>query len=140
MSEFKIRSALITKLIGSSILNIDTSSDIGYDNDDFKPDGKRYFLSVYFLPSDSESMGKSQSIGDENRGLMQISIYTPANSEDIQSLKIADSIRSSFKYGDVATYQDQFVDILDKDTSEGIIEEAWWKRIVSINYLAFSDK
>jgi len=139
MSYLKTRNALITKLLGATITNI-TSSDIAYDNRDFDPTGKNYWLSAYLIPSDSQPTGKLTIDPSTDTGFFQVSVYVKTGLYDVAQLEIIDSVLSEFTNSSVATYQDQDVCILNSTVNQGALSGGWWKRDITINYLTQSNR
>jgi len=139
MSYLKTRNALITKLLGATITNI-TTSDIAYDNRDFDPTGKNYWLSAYLVPADSQPLGKSIDDPNSDTGFFQVSVYVKTGNYDVAQLEIIDSVLSEFKNSSVATYQDQDVCILNSTVNQGALSGGWWKRDITINYLTQSNR
>lgn len=141
MSYFKTKQALITQLLGASIPNI-TSSDIAFENKDFDPANKSLWLACYFIPATTGMMGKSSTSSDEQRGVFQVSVFTSLNGNDYDNaqLQTIDSVLSAFQYNSSTVYNTQKVDILESTVNNGIENESWFKRDISINYLTFSTR
>lgn len=141
MSYLKTKQALITKLLSASVTGI-TSIDIAFENKNFDPSGKSAWLACYFIPASTESMGKTLSSGDEQRGIFQVSVFVELNSEDYDNTQcqIIDDVLSEFQYSTSTVYNGQQVDILESNVNNGTENEAWFKRDISINYLTFSTR
>jgi hypothetical protein len=141
MSYYDTKQALITQLVGASITGI-TSADIAFENKDFDPSGKSIWLSCYFIPATSEMMGKTQTSGNEDRGIFQVSVFVALNNDnyDNTQLQAVDSILSSFQYNSSTVYNGQKVSILSATVNNGTENESWFKRDISINYLTFSTR
>ena len=141
MSYYNTKQALITQLLNASIPNI-TGVDIAFENNDFNPLGKPLWLSCYFIPATSGMMGKSSGSSNEDRGVFQVSVFTALNGDsyDNTQLQTIDSILSAFQYNSSTVYNTQKVDILESTVNNGIENESWFKRDISINYLTFSTR
>lgn len=141
MSYLDTKQALIQKLIGASITGI-TSSDIAYENSDFDPTGKSKYIAAYFIPATSDAMSKSTVSSDDQRGVLQVSIYIKLNSGlyDNEQLQIVDDLLAGFVYNSTAVYNTQTVQILDSTVNAGSENESWFKRDISINYLTFTTR
>lgn len=141
MSYFKTKQALLTQLLGASIPNI-TSDDIAFENKDFDPACKDLWLACFFIPATTESTGKTFESSDEGRGIWQISVFVSLNNQsyDNVQLQTIDALRSAFYYGSSTVYNSQKVDILDSTVNNGIENESWFKRDLSINYLTFKTR
>jgi hypothetical protein len=141
MSYFKTKQALITQLLAASIPNI-TSDDIAFENKDFDPSNKSLWLACYFIPATTGSMGKTPASSDEQRGVFQVSVFASLNNNDYDNaqLQTIDSILSAFQYNSGTVYNTQTVDILESTVNNGIENESWFKRDISINYLTFSTR
>ena len=143
MSRLDTKQAFITHLAANLPTGV-TSGDVAYENQlpQFNPAGKSLWLSTSFIEASSESTGQSPLNGNEQRGFFQIDIYVPVASKDYDNklLTIVDELSSAFKYGSTIVYNAQKVDILDSASPTSFTSESWYKRIISINYLTFSNK
>ena len=143
MSDLKILQSLRTLLQTASITGV-TNDDISYIDapNVFDPAGKSLWLEEGFIPASSESTGKTKASSDEDRGVYQISIYTPMFSGDFGvSLSTAiDEIKAVFFNGASSVYNTQKVDILEVVAQGVSNNDAWKRRVISINYLTFSTR
>jgi hypothetical protein len=141
MSYYDTKQALLTKLLGSSIPGI-TNNDIAFENNNFDPKNKALWLACYFIPATSSILGKTLSSGDEQRGVWQVSVFVSLDSDDYDNaqLQAIDAIRSEFYYNSSTVYNGQKVDILESTLNNGIKNESWFKRDLSINYLTYSTR
>jgi len=139
MSYYDTKQALIKRLLDASIVD---SNNIAFENDEFNPANKNVWLAVYFIPATTDSLGKTSSDFDDQRGIFQISVYVKKNTGEYDNLQIQtiDSIKSAFRYNDQLVYNTQTVSVLNSTTNNGIEVESWFKRDVSINYLTFSQR
>lgn len=141
MSHLDIKQALITQLLSTSITDID-ADDISFENKNFDPTGKPIWLACYYIPATSESLGKTLDSGDEQRGIFQVSVFVTLNSDNYDNLQLqaVDDILAGFRYSTSTVYNSQQVDILDSTVNSGTENEAYFKRDISINYLAFNKR
>ena len=141
MSYYDTKQALITQLTNATILNI-SSGDIAFENQDFDPSNKSIWISCYFIPATSDIMGKNSAAKNEDRGVFQISVFSSINNKDYDNaqLQTIDSVLSAFQYNSSSVYNGQNVDILDSTVNNGIENESWFKRDISISYLTFSSR
>lgn len=118
------------------------SVPVAYENKSFNHDGLDAWVALYFIPATSESLGKTQSSGDERRGLLQISVYIKADSVDYdnQQLQIIDELTTIFWNGSVLTSNGQEVHILESNANEGSVNGSYFKRDLTINYLAITQR
>lgn len=139
MSYLNARNALITKLVDSGIK---PASQISFENDVFDPNNLESFFACYFIPASTEMLGKTSTSVDQQRGIFQVSVYIKKNSGqyDLTLNQLIDQIISEFYYNSKAVYNGQEVHILESTVNNGIQEDAWFKRDVSINYLTFSTR
>ncbi len=143
MSDLKILQALRTLLRTVTISGL-SNDDISYLDPPkpFDPKNKALWLSEGFVPASSESMGKTKASSDEDRGFYQITIFTPLLGGDfgLTTAGAIDNIKTVFFNGASIVYDGQKVDILDV-TAQGQSEsESWLSRVVTINYLTFSER
>ena len=141
MSYHDTRQALVTQLLAASITGI-TPGDIATENSDFNPAGKALWLAFYFIPATNDALGKSPGSADEQKGIFQVSVFTELNSlnYDLTQLQAIDSILSAFQFNSSTVYNGQKVDILESTVNNGIENESWFKRDISISYMTFSDR
>lgn len=141
MNDYNILMALRGVYESSSVATIDNTSYIDPPKE-FSPFGKSLWFHEAYIPATSDSLGKTKQSSDSDRGIYQITIYTPISVGDYgKSMSDAVSaLKAVFYNGASNVYQGQKVDILEV-TAQGESEnEAWVRRIVSINYLTFSSR
>ncbi|MCP4987575.1 MAG: hypothetical protein GY928_16410 [Colwellia sp.] len=143
MSDLNTLQALRQLLKTATITGV-TNDDISYIDAPviFNPAGKALWLSEGFIPASSESTGKTKASSDEDRGVYQITVYTPLLGGDFGvSLSTAiDEIKSVFFNGAASVYNTQKVDILEVVAQGVSNNDAWKRRVISINYLTFSTR
>ena len=141
MSYFKTKQALLTKLLSVPITGI-TADDISFENKTFDPKGRSIWLACYFIPATSESLAKTLDSSDEQRGIFQVSVFVALDDGqyDNLQLQVVDDILAGFRYSTSTVYNSQQVDILDSTVNNGTENEAYFKRDISINYLAFNKR
>lgn len=151
MSDTNTLSALRTLLLATTITDI-KSSDISFIDppEAFQPEGKQIWIDEDFLPASSESTGKTKASSNEDRGIYQLTVYIPLLKGDYGvSLSTAvDEIKAGFFYGETTEHNNQKVDILEvvaqgvtSAVAQGVTSnDAWSRRVITINYLTFSDK
>lgn len=141
MSYLDTRQALMTQLSNANIPGV-SIEDIAIEGDFFDPSGKDLWLAAYFIPASSEIMGKTPASGNDDRGTFQVSVFIPLNSGmyDTRQLQTIDSVLSAFQYNSSTVYNGQTVQILESSVNNGLENESWFKRDISINYLTFSNR
>lgn len=141
MSYFKTKQALLTKLLSVPITGV-TADDMSFENKTFDPKGRSIWLACYFIPATSESLGKTIDSSDEQRGIFQVSVFVALDDGqyDNLQLQVVDDILAGFRYSTSTVYNSQQVDILDSTVNNGTENEAYFKRDISINYLAFNKR
>ena len=137
MSYLKVKKALLTKLLTAVSAN-----DLALENKKFDPSNKSLWYAAYFLPTSTDSMGKTSASSDEQRGIFQVSVFIDINrfDYDYSQLQAIDNILAAFTYNTSLVYNGQKVDILTSDVNSGSESEAWYQRDISINYLTFSER
>lgn len=144
MSLLDTKQALVQQLKTANINTNDISvNDIAFENKNFKPENKNLWYAAYFIPASSDMMGKTQTSGNEERGIFQVSVFIPLNQSTMDNAQLSaiDEISSVFKYNTETVYNNQTVSILNiTPPGAGIETEAWFQRIISINYLTFSTR
>ena len=140
MSYFKTKQALLTKLLSVPITGV-TADDISFENKTFDPKGRSIWLACYFIPATSESLGKTLDSSDEQRGIFQVSVFVALDDGQYDNLQLqVVDILAGFRYSTSTVYNSQQVDILDSTVNNGTENEAYFKRDISINYLAFNKR
>lgn len=143
MSDTNTLHALRTLLLSTPITDI-TSANISFIDPPkpFKPEGKKIWIAEDFIPASSESTGKTKASSNEDRGIYQLTVYVPLFLGDYGlSLSTAvDEIKAGFFYGETTTHNAQKVDILQVVAQSVTSNDAWSRRVISINYLTFSNK
>lgn len=136
MSQLAIRNDLLSKVIATLAPLV--GDNIAYENKKFDPDGLSAWASFHFVPATSESMGKTKSSSDDERGFIQISVYVKANAADYdtQQLSIIDSIKTGFYYGAIMGG----TSILEVTTNNGYTVESWFKRDLTANYTSYQSR
>ena len=141
MSYFKTKQALLTKLLSVPITGI-TADDISFENKTFDPKGKPIWLACYYIPATSESLGKTIDSSDEQRGIFQVSVFVALDDGNYDNLQLqaVDAILTEFRYNSVLPFDDIEVYISTSTVNNGIENESWFKRDISISYLTFSSR
>ncbi len=141
MSYLNTRQALFKQLLDNLPSGLN-SDDVAFENGEFDPESKSLWLAVYFMPATTESTSKSAESSDEDRGVLQVSVFARLNGDsfDNAQLAVVDEIRTIFKHNTVMVYNGQKVQTVDSTFSVGSESEAWFQRNISINYLTFSNK
>ena len=136
MSQLSIRDALLSQSI--TTLTPLIGSNLVYENKNFNPEGLDAWASFHFVPATSETMGKTASSSDDERGFIQLSIYIKANALtfDNQQLSIIDSIKKDFYYGAIIGE----TSILEVTLNNGYTVESWFKRDLTINYTSYQSR
>ena len=139
MSYYDTKQALTQKFVDAAILPNDS---IAVENDQFISDGKNIYVALYFIPATSEMLGKTFASSNQDRGIFQASVFIKKNSGtyDNEQLQLIDNIISEFSYNSETTYNNQTVYILESTVNNGVENDAWFRRDVSINYLTFSTR
>ena len=141
MSDYNIMQALRGIYATASTT---TSTNTSYIDppEPFTPYGQSLWFEEKFIPATSESLGKTKKSSDSDRGVYQITVYTPIDVGDYgKSMSDAVSaIKAVFYNGASNVYQGQKVDILEVKAQGQSENEAWVRRIISINYLTFSTR
>ena len=117
-------------------------ADIAFENKYFNAKGRDSWVACYFRPTLTNSTGKTLQSSDEQRGFFQVSVFINANNKDYDyaQLEIVDDILSAFQNTTSITFDNQTVDILESTLTPGSIDEPWFKRDITINYLTFSTR
>lgn len=141
MSQLDTKQAFISHLLNNLPSGVSVS-DVAFENKKFNPKNKSLWLAAYYIPATSEMMGKSTSDKDEERGLYQVSVFVPLNSNncDNTQLQAIDELKAAFRYNTQIVYNDQTISILSSETNAGVESEAWLQRDLTINFLTFTNR
>ena len=132
MNLLDVRNALVQAVIDN------TTVPIAYENSEFDPVGLDAFISTHFMPATSEAMGKLQDSNDDERGVFQISVFVKSNADDYDNQQWA--IILGFKSIFFNSAVIGGVEIKEVTTNSGYPVESWYKRDISINYIAFTTR
>ncbi len=137
MSYVKTKKALIQQL-----LTVVSASDVAFQNKYFDPKKKDLYYACYFVPVLAESTGKTLNSSDEQRGFFQVSIFVKSNSANYDNIQLekADLISAAFRDTTTISYNGFTVDILETTTNQGFIDEPWFRRDLTINYVTFTTR
>ena len=143
MSDLKTLQALRT-LLKTVVISGVTNDDVSYMDPPiaFDPSNRNLWLDEAFVPATSETMGKTKASSDEDRGFYQVTVFTPLLGGDfgISASTAIDNIKTVFFNGASQVYQEQKVDILKVTAQPQSESESWLGRVVTINYLTFSER
>tara|TARA_R110000782_G_scaffold107110_1_gene195494 strand:- start:75 stop:488 length:414 start_codon:yes stop_codon:yes gene_type:complete len=136
MSYIDTRNALFTGALSG------LSVPVAMPNISFNHDNLDAWVALYFIPATSQSLGKTKASGDERRGLMQASVYIKADSVNYDNLQlqIIDQLTSILWNGSVLVSNGQEVHILESTANEGSVNGSYFKRDLTINYLAITQR
>ena len=111
---------------------------IAYENSGFDPVGLDAWVDIQFTPATSEAMGKQQDSNDDERGIFQISVFVKSNADDYDNQQWA--IILGFKSIFFNSAVIGGVEIKEVTTNSGYPVGSWYKRDISINYIAFTTR
>jgi len=133
MSQLTIRNTLLQALIDNA-----DGVTIAYENQTFNPEGLDKFMSQFFIPATSESLGKTIESSDDERGIYQVSVFIKAGAPnyDNDQYEIIDNLKAVFYAG--ATFGE--VDIIEVTLNNGSSDGAWFKRDLSISYSSYQGR
>jgi len=119
-----------------------TINDVAFEGEFFKPEGRDLWLACYYIPATEDTTGKDYSDNDVQRGIFQISIFTPLSSGQYSRVQLStiDALKSAFRFGGSLVYNTQTVTTQECTVNNGSGDEAWFKRDISINYLTISKR
>tara|TARA_R110000851_G_scaffold57249_1_gene133442 strand:+ start:41 stop:469 length:429 start_codon:yes stop_codon:yes gene_type:complete len=141
MSYLNTRQALVTQFLATTVAGLNVA-DIATDNEFFDPTDKSLWVMLTVIPASSNAMGKATTDKNEDRGILQVSVFIPVNFKDrsILSATAVDEIRSGFQFNSYTVYNEQQVSIQDINVNQGRVTESWFQTDISINYLTFSNR
>ena len=141
MSYLNTRQALVTQFLATTVTGLNVA-DIATDNEFFDPTDKSLWVMLTVIPASSNAMGKATTDKNEDRGILQVSVFIPVNFKDrsILSATAVDEIRTGFQFNSSTVYNGQQVSIQDTTVNQGRVTESWFQTDISINYLTFSNR
>ena len=141
MSYLNTRQALVTQFLATTVTGLNVA-DIATDNEFFDPTDKSLWVMLSVIPATSDAMGKATTDKNEDRGILQVSVFIPVNFKDrsILSATAVDEIRTGFQFNSSTVYNGQQVSIQDTTVNQGRVTESWFQTDISINYLTFSNR
>ena len=143
MSRLNVKEALLGRLLANLPTGA-SDSDVARKNQKppFDPAGKSMWLESHIVEASSETTGKSINDSDEQRGFFQIDVRVPLvdDMQDNALLYAIDELATAFKFGTNIVYNGQTVSILDS-TPQNLFEDgAWYRGLITINYLTISER
>lgn len=145
MSLLAIRNTLLTPIydaVEASTVDGITQDAIAYENEAFNPEGFDKWLYVYVLPAESISLGQGSNSSDEERGILQISVYIKQNlpNMDLGQWTTIDDILDVYKRNSESTYVGTKVTFEDHSVSSGRADGSFFVRDISINYFSYVER
>lgn len=143
MSFNAIRNSLLTPLydaLDNETITSISEDEVAFDESQaFDPTDKLQWVAVYILPADSISLGQGSSASDEERGILQISVFVKRDqiNADIQQQDMIDDILSLYKPETSAAYVSTEVHFENHSISAGRNDGAWYARNILINYFSY---
>ena len=132
MNLLDVRNALVQAVIDNATV------PIAYENSGFDPSALDAWVDIQFIPATSEAMGKQQDSNDDERGVFQISVFVKSNADDYDNQQWAIILGFKSIFFNSAVIGD--VEIKEVTTNGGYPVESWYKRDISINYIAFTTR
>lgn len=136
--------ALINHLLSATITDI-TADDIAFENMSFDPSGKTAWLDTFYLPADLSTTSKTTT-GQQESGILQVSVYVPQNDETGGSRQyaarlnqIASDVLTAFTTNTQTVYNDVTVSILDASLQPARKSGGWYVKDISINYIRIGE-
>lgn len=111
-----------------------TSNDISWDNDNFDPQGKKLWASVFYVPNIPEGRTVGPRGIDEITGFMQIDFNLPPADGKGVCLAWEHKARIFFHPGRVFTHDGQSVLIISTGMGQGRIIERSYRRSLTISF------
>jgi len=143
MSRLKTKQAFLDHLLANLPTGI-TDDDVAFENQKppFRPKGKVLWLDTHIIEASSDTTGKDITDSDLQRGFFQVDVRVPLvdSMNDNQLMFTVDELASVFRFGTKLVYNGQTVSILNNDTSNSNEDGAWYRRMITINYLTISER
>ena len=133
MSDYLTNQALVASFEGLAL-----GLHIAYENRDFDPQELRdsaSWVSLFRLPNDRDSLTKAEL--DEERGIFQISYYTPSDLGIGSALETIDTILQYYKHNRTVSAGGHDVTIVNSGRAIGQNENGWWRAIISVTYKTY---
>jgi hypothetical protein len=127
MSDYLTNQALVASFEGLGL-----GLEIAYENRDFNPPDSNPWVSLFRLPNDRESLTKAEL--DEERGIFQISFYTPSDEGIGNALETIDTILQYYKHNRTISAGGHDVVIVNSGRAIGQNKNGWWRSIISVEY------
>ena len=138
MSHIEIRNSL------NEALESAVSVPIAYENNQFEPSSAIAFIAPFYLPETSEGLGKTFASSDEERGTYQVSVFIQSNALNSSGLSVFDTLQLEIiDQVKAVFYTHAFVGNVYIESAEvgaGSVEDGWFKRDVSINWISYQSR
>ena len=137
MSDSDIADALFEHL---NTLNLSPALPIAWPGRSFNPPTSGAWLRVSFLPGQTTAFAVGHEDSEDHRGLLQVSVFAPADAGQFVALGLADRIRAHFRRGTRLDTEDGIAVRVSSPPylSPPIDEPNWVQVAVSVPYLAFA--
>ena len=108
--------------------------DTVFDNFDYEPTAGTEYIQVFHLPNDITPLSVNDS--NETDGAFRIILYWPSGKGAIQAELKADEIMAAFGIGTQVCYGGQCATIRKTSKQRGVVEDGWFKLILTFGYKA----
>jgi hypothetical protein len=115
-----------------------TTMMIAWENIEIDPSISTPYLRAWLMPGRTTTLTLGNQSWAEFPGVFQIDCLYPANEGWNSATVKADAIYNHFKRGTLATYNDVQVRIKESSVEPGDVDGIFYKKSVSIYYVAYS--
>jgi hypothetical protein len=127
-----ITSALIQQLYA-----IDDLPDVAWPNTDYTPTTGELYLAAHLLPAEVVAAGVGKDAKNKVPGIWQVDVMAPIASGWSTYTTWVDTICGQFKRGNSSTYNGTTVWFRKAYPSSRMIEGAWCKVPITINFYTY---
>lgn len=135
MSDLNIKNALV-----NGILAVNLPYPTQYDNSPFTTPNNQPWLRVQILSIDDEVVTLGDGGRNRRQGLLRITVFTPKGSGVNLSYSTVDDIRAVLKSGAELTHNGQVLRINSASNRAGTDEDAWYSRIIDVDFYTFEKR
>ena len=131
----------VSQALTESFINLGLGITIAHENVNTDPDNDVPFVTLTFMPTMAESLGKA-SVGDadQTNGIFQASFYVPSGTSTGAVMQLVDTVLQFYKHTATLIKDTQEVQIQNSGRNVGRNEEGWYVVDVSILFFAYIDR
>lgn len=128
----------ITAALDSRLDTLTNSPPVAWENRAYEPITGTLYLRPSHLPSDTTAATIGTNGTDENTGIYQVDVFSPAGEGKNEAYVMADLVADHLKRDTELTYNSRTVRIKNVSISPALNDGGWYQIPVNIEYYSFT--